>query len=78
MQEAVHHLTCLGLEKIGLQRVAITCLDDNHASAALAEKIGYKLETTAYGLLKNMRGQRLTLARRYVKFKEGSIISATC
>ena len=67
MQEAVHALTTYGIEEIGLKRIVITCLDDNKASAAIPEKLGFQLEVRALGLMENTKGDTLTMARRYVK-----------
>lgn len=70
MQEAVRELTLYGFERIGLKRLVITCLDENYASAAIAEKLGFNLEVRALGLMRNLQSAKLAMARRYVKIQD--------
>lgn len=70
MQEAVQALVAYGFKDIGLKRLEILCFDDNKPSAALAEKLGFNLETRALGLMDNFRGDDLVLSRLYAKTLE--------
>lgn len=73
MLEAIRSLLAYGFEKIGLKRIVITCYDNNHASAAVAEKLGFDLEARALGLLKSIHSDDLVMVRRYVKIKDTSL-----
>lgn len=73
MQEAVGALSLYGFEKIGLKRIVITCLDENYASAAVAEKLGFDLEVRALGLMKDIQSSDLAMGRRYVKIKDANL-----
>lgn len=67
MCEAIDALTSYGFKEIGLKRIVITCLDENKASAAIPEKLGFQLEVRALGLMENIQDSNLAMARRYVK-----------
>lgn len=69
MKEAVASLVLYGFENLGIKRQVINCLEDNRASAAIAERLGFDLETRALGLLPNPQGNDLTMCLRYVKIK---------
>ena len=68
MTEAVHALTKYGFETIGLKRITINCMDDNRASIAIPEKLGFDLEVRARGLLPSLAGTDLVMSRRYVRY----------
>ncbi len=66
MREATTAITHYGFTVMGLKRIVITCLDENKASIAVAERSGYQLEAKALGLMKSEQQNDLALCRRYV------------
>lgn len=73
MKEAVGALANYGFENLKLKRIVISCLEDNRASAAIAERLDFDLETRALGLLPNPQGDELAMGLRYVKIKEVNV-----
>ena len=72
--EAVRALTKYGFETLGLKRIIISCIEDNHASARVAEKLGFELEVqAARGLVENPHDAGLIMGRRYVRFHENGL-----
>lgn len=70
VKEAVNALVKYGFEDLGIKRQVINCLEDNRASAAIAEKLDFDLETRALGLLPNPNGADLAMCLRYVKIND--------
>ena len=71
MTETVNALTQFAFDSMNASRIEIRCEDNNHASYAVAERAGYKLD----GILKKHRrhhiSKELLDTRVYSKIKEG-------
>ncbi|MBN8828043.1 MAG: GNAT family N-acetyltransferase [Sphingobacteriia bacterium] len=68
MREAISVLTIYAFEHIGIKRLEINCNDENLRSAKLAEKLGFKLEVIAPGLVNDAKGSELKIGRSYARY----------
>lgn len=68
MTEAVGAITQYAFEEIGIRRLTILCDEENAKSIAVAEKLGFQLETRARGLIAKPGSHELRVGRRYVRF----------
>ena len=68
MREAVGALVKFAFTDLGLKRITITAYTANTRSCALAEALGFTLETQALGLLRNIQKEELVLCNCYVRF----------
>ncbi|MBN2267561.1 MAG: GNAT family N-acetyltransferase [Candidatus Babeliaceae bacterium] len=66
--EAVNALTRYAFDVIGIKRLLIICDSENSKSAAVAERLGYKLELEALGIINKPGHPELRLGRQYVRF----------
>jgi ribosomal-protein-serine acetyltransferase len=66
--EAVNALTFYGFQQIKLQKIIIRCDEENLASIKVAEKCGYKLESTSYAEITKPITGELRTCRKYVRF----------
>lgn len=68
--ESVKNLAQYAFQEMKLLRLTILCDDENVKSAAVAERVGFILETRAKGLLEKPGSTNLRLSRHYVLFNE--------
>jgi RimJ/RimL family protein N-acetyltransferase len=68
MREAVGALVKFAFQDLELKRLTITAYSSNTRSCALAEALGFTLETQARGLMINIQKGDLVLCNRYVRF----------
>jgi RimJ/RimL family protein N-acetyltransferase len=68
MQEAVSAITLYAFKQIGFKRVIILCNNENERSINLAERLDFKLELVAKGLISKPGDDNLILSRSYVRF----------
>jgi RimJ/RimL family protein N-acetyltransferase len=65
--EAMKALTEYGFSIMGLRQISLLCYDSNLKSISVAERSGFHLIETAYGLLENVQGTDPVLCRLYQK-----------
>jgi ribosomal-protein-serine acetyltransferase len=70
IKEATKAIAEYGFNTLNLERVVISCLDENQASRAVAEGAGFALEVRAPGLVENLQGDGICMGRRYVRFRD--------
>lgn len=75
MREAVMALTQFSFEKLGIQRLHITCDDENIAAQKVAEGAHYTLELKTRGLLKNPETDDLRMCTLYSRFQDVEVPS---
>mgnify|MGYP002783826101 CR=1 FL=1 len=71
--EATGALTLFAFQELGFKRVTILCDAANSKSIAVAERLGFSLETVAKGLIDNAYGEELCMAHRYVRFDSSGL-----
>lgn len=68
IQEAATAVSRYAFEVMGMKRLTITCEEGNIKSIRVAERLGFKLETRAKGLIVNQRSEELAFGHCYTRF----------
>ena len=68
MTEAVNALSLYAFRVLGLRRLVLGCDDENTRSAAVAQRLGFSLESRALGTHLKIGSDELATSRTYVRF----------
>ena len=74
--EAIGALVLYAFKEIQFKRVTIICEQENTKSAAVANRLGFALETTASGLMAHPRTEQLLTTCSFVRFNSFGLENA--